>query len=151
MPLSPRSVDLQYIGPRLVRGDLGRLMSLVASGSLEVGSVFEIIQVESSPERRFILHTFGLLDVAGSAPRQFLSGLVGVTGVAIGMLWHAGLQPFSVKTVTKVAFHGTVRHLRRIHLALHFLRVHMVAMRKTLQTKLGLTRGEVDKRGFGGR
>ncbi|PYT08233.1 MAG: hypothetical protein DMF60_05235 [Acidobacteria bacterium] len=89
--------------------------------------------------------------MAGSAPRQLLTGLMSVTGIAIGMFWHAGLEPFAVKAVTDVAFYSTVRHLPRIHLALHLLRVHVVAMRKPLQTKLRHPRRELYKRGFGGR
>ena len=64
------------------------------------------------------------------------------------MLWHARFEALIVKPVAEVAFRRAFGHLLRIHLILHFLRVHVIAMRKTLDAELSEARREIDKRGF---
>lgn len=144
MPLPGRGVDLHNVGPRLPDRHFDRHMALVASGILEVRSVFETVQRECRPECCIILHPFGLLDVTGNACIGLFIGLMVVTGVALGMPRHACLEASIVKPMTEVTPGRAFGHLPRIHLILHLLGVRMIAMRKTLDPELSKSRREFD-------
>ena len=149
--LSSSRVDLQNVRPTLVGRHFHRLVTFVAGRFLEVRSVLEVIKTERRPERLAVLHSVGFLDVTGSAGGELVVGLVAVTGVALGMLRHAGLQALLIKMVAEVTFRRALGHLAGIHLSFHLLRVRVIAMRKTLEPELSEPRRKVYDGGFCGR
>lgn len=137
-------VDLQNVGPTLLSRDFYSLVAFFARSLLEVRSVSKIVQTERCSKRGAVLHAFRLLHVTGAASGQLITGLMNMTRVAIGMFRHASPQTLIVESMTEVTSWNCFRHLLRIHLPPHLLRVCMVTMRKTLKTELHQTRGETD-------
>jgi len=69
-----------------------------------------------------------------------------VTRIAFGMLWHARLQALLVEVVAEITPWSALGHLVGFHLPLHLLRVHMIAMREALDTKLNEPRRKLKNR-----
>ena len=136
MSLSSSRVDLQNVCPRLVGGHFNRLVTFVARGLLEVRSVLEVIKTERRPERLAVAHRVGHLCVTGSAGGELIIWLMNVTGIALRMLRHTGLQARLIKMMAEVTFGCTLGHLVGFHLPFHLLRVRVIAMREPFQPEL---------------
>lgn len=134
--LSSSDVDLENVRSRLVSRYIGRLVTSIARGFLEMRSVPEVVKTECRPERRAVLNRVRLVYVTGSAGGQFVVWLVDVTRVAFRMLRHAGLQALVIKSMTEVAAWRALRHLVGIQLTFHLLGISVIAMRKALDTEL---------------
>ena len=146
VPLSSSRVDLQNVRPRLVGGHFNRPVTSVARRLLQVRSVLEVIKTERRPERLAVAHRVGLLCVTDSAGGELIIWLMNVTGIALRMLRHAGLQARLIKMMAEVTFGCALGHLVGIHLPSHLLRVRVIAMRETLEPELYKLRRKRDSR-----
>jgi hypothetical protein len=113
--------------------------------------MLEIVLSECRAERGVVLHRFGLLDVTGVASGKLLVGLMTVTRVALRMLRHARSQSLIVKSMTEVALGRALGHLLSVHLIFHLLRIRVIAMRESLDSKLSKSRRKLDNVVFGRR
>src|SRR6266404_300885 len=134
--LSSSSVDLKNVGTRLIGRYFRGLVTSIARRFLEMRPVPEVVKTERSSERGAVLHRVRLACVTGSAGGELIVGLVDVTRVAFGMLWHAGLQALSVKSMAEITSGRALRHLVGIHLPFHLLGTSVIAMRETLEAEL---------------
>lgn len=144
--LPPSGVDLKNVRPRLVSRHFNRLMTFIAGGLFEMRPVSEVIKTKRRPERLAVLHRIRLAYVTGSAGGELIVGLMVVTGVALGVLGHTGLQAWLIKMMAEVTFGCALGHLVGFHLPFHLLRVCVSAMRETLEPELYKLRRERDPR-----
>lgn len=151
MPLSACNINGEHISAALVGRHLDGLMAFLTRRFLDVRPMLEIVLSECRTKRSVVLHRFGLLDVTSVAGGKLLVGLMTVTRVALRMLRHARPQSLIVKSVTEVALGRALGHLLRVHLILHLLRVRVIAMRETLDSKLSKSRRKLNHIVFGRR
>jgi hypothetical protein len=111
-------------------------MTFVASGTLQMRAVPEIVKAEGGSKRSTVLHPVRFRRVTRSADGDLVVGLMCVTGVALRMLRHAGLQALFVESVAEITPWRALEHLAGVHLPFHLFRVRMVAMREALESEL---------------
>jgi hypothetical protein len=96
----------------------------------EMGPVLEIIHCRRGGRSLGKLERNALRCVANLTTAQLLTGLMGMTIIALGVAWEAGNEPGGVKLVATVALWcgGPGRHLSL---------VQMIRVREALESELG--------------
>jgi len=131
MALSACGVDLEDV--RVLRDSVQQAMALVAvalNGRLpEMAGVREIVKGESCSSALIEFQRYRLIGMTASARSKFLSGLMSMTGITLGMPRKARLNRGRIKLMAGVAS-GHFCAWR------HFGAVEMLFMREALEAEL---------------